>query len=101
MPESEITLGEVFRGVQATREDISTLRTEVAARPDQDDLKRVELGLLEKIQAEREARETKNTTQDLAIQKLEGWGNWGTKLALGGIASAALVALGLGGKVPL
>lgn len=106
MPET-VTLGEISRGVNAAREDIAKLQTAVEARPDWEDVKRVERGLETKITAGRDsldakitaletAGRTKDTLQDLAISKLEGWGNWATKAVGGIIIAALLVRSGLG-----
>lgn len=101
MPDSEVSLGEVHRNVLGLRDDFRSVREELASRPDKDDLKRVENGLLDKLKTERETRELKDQLQDVAISKLEGWGNWATKLGLGAIGAALLAVVGLSGKVPL
>jgi len=105
MPETQtaITLGEIARGVEkaaqgvdAAREEIQELRQEVNARPDWEDVKRVERGLELQLKASETAAKTKDTLQDLAIAKLEGWGNWATKAVGGLVIAALLVRSGLG-----
>lgn len=116
MPETEVrvTLGEIARGVEkasnsvdAARGEIQVLRQEVNARPDWEDVKRVERGLETKIAAAatpleakitalETATKTKDTLQDMSISKLEGWGNWATKAVGGLVIAAVLVRSGMG-----
>lgn len=96
MSEDAPTLGEVVRLQKDTREDIAELRKEVQDRPDWKDVQRVELGLQKDIRTGLEASEARDKIQDLAIAKLEGWGNWATKLAGGAVIAAVLVSAGIG-----
>lgn len=91
-----ITLGEISRGVSAANEAIAKLQSGMEARPDWDDIKRVERGLELQIKTAETAAATKDALQDMAIAKLEGWGNWATKAAGGVIIAAVLVSAGLG-----
>lgn len=98
MPESttSITLGEISRNIDGARKDLAKLQTAVESRPDWEDVKRVERGLELQIKAAETAANTKDALQDMAIAKLEGWGNWATKAAGGVIIAALLVRSGLG-----
>lgn len=116
MPETEVrvTLGEIARGVEkaangvdAARAEIQVLRKEMADRPDWEDVKRLERGLETKIAATvapveakitalETATRTKDSLQDMAISKLEGWGNWATKAVGGLVIAAVLVRSGMG-----
>ena len=82
MPETStgITTGELARAVALIRSDIGSLTTAVAARPDQDDLRRMEEGLVERIRAAAELQALKNALQDKAIAALEGWQTWALRL---------------------
>lgn len=98
MPETttSITLGEISRNIDGARKDLAKLQTAVESRPDWEDVKRVERGLELQIKAAETAANTKDALQDMAIAKLEGWGNWATKAAGGVIIAALLVRSGLG-----
>lgn len=98
MPETTmaVTLGEISRGVDAAREEIAKVQEGLDARPDWEDVKRVERGLEMQIQTAVNEAKTRDALQDLAIGKLEGWGNWATKAAGGVIIAAVLVRSGLG-----
>jgi len=91
MPETStgITTGELARAVGLIRSDIGELTKALAARPDQEDLKRMEDGLVERIRAAAELQALKNALQDKAIAALEGWQVWA--LRLGGPALVAAV----------
>ena len=94
MPDTDqsITTGELSRAVGLIRGDIGQLRTDVNARPDWQDVRRVEDGLLARIQALGAQVERKDKLQDKAINALEGWQTWA--LRLGGPALvAALVGM--------
>lgn len=93
----EVTLGEVSRNVQGIRLDLIKLSDLIRERPDWQDVKRVEDGLTSKIDSVTDkSREKAKTLEsaDAALEarlgKLEGWGNWATKLALGAIGAALL-----------
>ena len=90
-----MTLGEISRNLEAARKDIAGVAEQVRGQPDWADVARVEKGLETKITALDTATATKNALQDLAIAKLEGWGNWATKLGGGAIIAAVLVSAGL------
>lgn len=98
MPETTtaVTLGEISRNVTAARDDLAKLQTAVESRPDWEDVKRVERGLELQIKTAENNAATKDALQDLAIAKLEGWGNWATKAAGGIIIAAVLVSVGIG-----
>lgn len=97
MPETTtaITLGEISRNIDGARKDLAKLQTAVESRPDWEDVKRVERGLELQIKTAETAAATKDALQDMAIAKLEGWGNWATKAAGGIIIAAVLVSAGL------
>jgi len=84
-----ITTGELSRAVELIRTDIGHLRTDVNARPDWQDVRRVEDGLLARIQAHADHQVLKNQLQDKALEALEDWQRWA--LRLGGPALAAAV----------
>lgn len=91
-----VTLGEISRGVNAAREEIAKVQEGLEARPDWEDVKRVERGLELQIQAAVTESKTRDALQDLAIGKLEGWGNWATKAVGGLVIAAVLVRSGMG-----
>lgn len=95
MPDTDqqvITTGELSRAVVLIRGDIGKLREDVNARPDWQDVRRVEDGLLARIQALSAQTELKDKLQDKALEALEGWQTWA--LRLGGPALvAALVGM--------
>ena len=81
----DITTGEIGRRVDALATTVSNgmaeLRTAVEARPDWADVRRVEKGLLEKIEA-----------LTLRVAKSESWGTWLGK-TVGGVVVLALLAV--------
>lgn len=91
-----VTLGEISRGVTAAREDIAKVQTALEARPDWEDVKRMERVLVHQIESAVNESKTRDGLQDLAIAKLEGWGNWATKAVGGLVIAAVVVRSGLG-----
>lgn len=86
----EVTLGEVARNVQAVRLDLAKMTELIGERPDWQDVKRVELGLESKISAASEKSKGEIAALKERLGRLEGWGNWATKLALGAVGAAVL-----------
>lgn len=88
----EITNGELSRAVTLIREDIGHLRTDVNARPSWPDVRRVEEGLLARMQAQAENQQLKNQLQDKALDSLEDWNKWALRLGAPALV-AALVGM--------
>lgn len=82
----ELSTGELGRRMDALGASMTNgfneLSRKVEDRPDWNDVKRVEKGLLDKIEA-----------LTLRVAKSESWGTWGGRLVLGGLALAALSTL--------
>ncbi|QCG78281.1 hypothetical protein SEA_IDAHO_16 [Arthrobacter phage Idaho] len=82
----DISTGELGRRMDALGASVNTgfseLRTAVEARPDWADVRRVEKGLLDKLEA-----------LAARVTKAEAWGTWANRLALGAIGAALLAAV--------
>lgn len=79
----EISTGEIGRRMDALGATVATgfseLRTAVEARPDWADVRRVEKGLLDKLEA-----------LAARVAKSESWGTWIGRITLGGVVLALL-----------
>lgn len=112
MQSDGMTTGEISRGLEAIREDIKDLSREVRTRPDWNDIRRVENGLIAQVQAERDARiaevsalrAQKDAAHEVlrrSIADLEEWNTYAVRIVLSAlgtgvvawIVSAALPAL--------
>ena len=99
MPQSDgITTGEISRGLEAIREDIKELSRELRTRPDWNDVRRVENGLIASLTAEREARaaqieavrenkKTEHTELKRQIAELEEWNTYAVRIVLGALGT--------------
>jgi hypothetical protein len=92
MPDTEqaITTGELSRAVGLIRGDIGQLRIDVNARPDWQDIRRVEEGLLARIQALAAQAELKDQLQDKALAALEDWQKWALRLGAPAVVAAVV-----------
>jgi hypothetical protein len=79
----EISTGELGRRMDALGATVATgfgeLRTAVEARPDWADVRRVEKGVLDKLEA-----------LTARVTRSEGWATWIGRLTLGGVVLALL-----------
>lgn len=93
MPDSSgegIGVPEVWRGVQAIRNDIKQLSEQVALRPDWQDLKRSEEAIYHRVEAEVTVRQLERHTADKAIKALEDWNSWAIRIVLGSVGTGIL-----------
>lgn len=90
MSMTEITAGEVARGLELIRGDIKELGQEVRERPDWQDVRRIESGLMLQIANERAARAVDASATDKAIAQLEDWNRWAARLVLGALATGLI-----------
>lgn len=83
MPGDDLTTGELGRRMESlaetTKDGFRDLSAKVEARPDWADVRRVEKGLLDKIEA-----------LTLRVARSESWGTWGGRLVLGLLGAAAI-----------
>lgn len=103
MPDSEapsgITTGELSRAVSLIRHDIGVLHQALASRPDKDDLRRVEDGLIERIRAAAELQELRNQLQDRSIIAIEGWQTWALRLGAPALLGSVVGVLINGSRI--
>lgn len=98
MPEtSEISTGEIARGLAAirgdmkdVRADIKELAAEIKKHPDKEDLQLVEETLRREIAAETATREAERKVADKAIKALEDWNSWALRIVLGAAGTAGI-----------
>jgi hypothetical protein len=93
MPETDtathgITTGELSRAVELIRGDIGHLRTDVNTKPDWQDVRRIEEGLVQRMTAEKERVDLKNLLQDKAIEAGEEWRRWALRLGAPALVAA-------------
>lgn len=84
---TEITAGEVARGLELIRGDIKELAAEVRERPDWADVRRVESGLQLQIAHEAAKRTAAEATATKAIEHLEDWNTWAVRIVLGAMGT--------------
>lgn len=87
---TEITAGEVARGLELIRGDIKELGAEVRERPDWQDIRRVESGLVLQIANERASRAIEYTSTSKAIAQLEDWNRWAVRIVFGAVATGVI-----------
>lgn len=90
MSMTEITAGEVARGLELIRGDIKELGAEVRERPDWQDIRRVESGLVLQIANEKAARVIETAAITKAIAQLEEWNAWAVRIAFGAAATGVI-----------
>lgn len=88
-PVDEITTGELGRRLDAfgttIQDGFRELSKKIDDRPDWQDVRRIESGLVERITAESEARKVAQGIADRAILALEDGQKWATRLILGAV----------------
>lgn len=96
---SEVTTGEVARGLGDLKKAVDSLTAEVKQHPDWDDMRRLEASVLALVKAEEKMRQAERLAADKAIKALEDWNKWFLR-TVGGLVLAAVGAVTLTGGVP-
>ncbi|QIN94483.1 hypothetical protein SEA_WHYTU_14 [Arthrobacter phage Whytu] len=88
-PTDEITTGELGRRLDAfgttIQDGFKELGKKIDDRPDWQDVRRIESGLVERIQAETKAREVAQRVADRAILALEDGRKWVSRSIIGAV----------------
>ena len=90
-PSDEITTGELGRRLDAfgtgITESLKDLAKKIDDRPDWQDVRRIEAGLVERVLNEKSTREAERLVADKAIKGLEEWNKYAVRSMLGLIAA--------------
>lgn len=89
----DVTLGELTRNMGRLSGQIETLTGRLGELPDWQDVRRVEAGLDQRINAERQQRETAQASANLAIKALEDSRSYLVRWVMGSVGTAVVGAI--------